>query len=788
MALQVWLPLNGDCKNKGANGNIIMTPGTSVTYTDDGKLGKCLSCNGSAQETVYDNNKLTDLNYTDNFSWTLWINPVYTGTTSQWAFTVGRADMPGYGYGIRCPSSTTCSIKFGNTDYSVPAKSGEWTHVAFVKKGNIITIYVNGVLNRTATFSGTLPTYESGCGLGVGCFYYSSGSKIYPFYGKLNDLRIYDHCLSPAEVKEISRGLVLHYKLSSSLPKGLKLHEYLEKSSNVGIADYINTGVSGFTINSIRCICKASINDTRDSAFFGVRGNYYVFYKIGDNYFWPQSKAETSYGTLSINTPYIIDYNKGHFTVSDELGTVYQEATRNGTTIQNNELYIFNFNPLDGSGRTSQSKIYYFKIYNDDILIRNFLPCSYYNEPGLWDTVENKFYKNEGAGSFTLGPETSLSELIVDSSGYGNHGSITGSLTTSNNTPRYNNCSNLLNSYVSAPMYQFPEVTITFWINRNALTGTRQFIYTGWPGISIEFTSGNGWQVYYTYNSSYNTVSCSPITQLQAGVWYHCAFVIGSSGVAFYINGNCEKTNTYITPYYGNTTIGQIGNYSSYKNFNAKLSDFRIYATALSAEDVRQLYEVAGKVDNKLNMECFELNENNGTNVLLDYTDVSLISMSGWSGSKVYDNQNNYLILTATNGWRTFGWDTQDYVGQNIYVDFDYMFTDTSNLSQGVYCSAYSSVAYRASGTTLDFSQINVWKHCRIKLTADNYFIIMIRGTDSTGLSVVLNIKNLSIVAESSSKSNIQKKGIINSTIFKEIDNVASISIENIKANEFIEI
>jgi hypothetical protein len=58
----------------------------------------------------------------------------------------------------------------------------------------------------------------------------------YQLKGYLNDVRIYDHCLSPKEVKEISKGLVLHYKMDD------KIATNLVKNSTYNI--YNNYGVS----------------------------------------------------------------------------------------------------------------------------------------------------------------------------------------------------------------------------------------------------------------------------------------------------------------------------------------------------------------------------------------------------------------------------------------------------------------------------------------------------------------------------------------------------------------
>ena len=216
MSLQIWLPLNGDLHNQGlSNLQFSLANSTQTVIDDNGKIGKCATFTGAATNAIYNNTN--QFNYTDNFSWSIWVNTNFTSGSTQYIFTNGRADAGGYGYGLQCSSATACTARFGNSAYPILVSSGEWTHIAFTKSNTNIKIYKNGVLYSNNTFSGTLPTYSDGNGLGLGCFHYAS--NIYPYYGSINDFRIYDHCLSAKEVEEIAKGLVLHYKLDT--PTGL---------------------------------------------------------------------------------------------------------------------------------------------------------------------------------------------------------------------------------------------------------------------------------------------------------------------------------------------------------------------------------------------------------------------------------------------------------------------------------------------------------------------------------------------------------------------------------------
>jgi hypothetical protein len=99
---------------------------------------------------------------------------------------------------------------------------GKWHHYAatYSAEENKMAIYVDGVLkNRVDYIIGSGQTYRN---VWTNNFYIgrdpnnSTANAGYFFQGSVNDVRFYDHCLSDKEVKEISKGLIMHYKLDDA--------------------------------------------------------------------------------------------------------------------------------------------------------------------------------------------------------------------------------------------------------------------------------------------------------------------------------------------------------------------------------------------------------------------------------------------------------------------------------------------------------------------------------------------------------------------------------------------
>ena len=77
--------------------------------------------------------------------------------------------------------------------------------------------------------------------------------------------------------------------------------------------------------------------------------------------------------------------------------------------ISSRYLMIFAYNGTSGPNYYFKGRIYNLRLYDNNVLIRNFVPCykinGNQNIPGMYDTVTATFYeKGTNSGDFTYGP------------------------------------------------------------------------------------------------------------------------------------------------------------------------------------------------------------------------------------------------------------------------------------------------------------------------------------------------------------------------------------------------
>ncbi len=221
MSLQVWLPLNGNLNNQGLSEVTITNSGATVSTS--GKIGSCYRCG-----VMYANDFTLN---TEEFSVCYWVKYVWIGPHNSYVVSLNNSTSSDYQFmvgslGNGTDNSATSTYLRINAALSgtIPIPVGEWHHCCATWEGTTVSLYVDGVfdkkitgvaVNSGATHLGINCRSNSTSGSGVSS---TGSSELY-----LNDVRIYDHCLSAKEVKEISKGLVCHYKLDN---KGFGYGDY----------------------------------------------------------------------------------------------------------------------------------------------------------------------------------------------------------------------------------------------------------------------------------------------------------------------------------------------------------------------------------------------------------------------------------------------------------------------------------------------------------------------------------------------------------------------------------
>lgn len=151
-----------------------------------------------------------------------------------------------------------------------------------------------------------------------------------------------------------------------------------------------------------------------ENAFFGGFNSAAPYFVIGCmlNYstqknlmFWVGSTGsqllQTNTGSLNLNTPYVLtaQANNGIFTV-DFNNQTYTSSYITG--LSQKSTYIFAQRSSSNSAVDfSKVKLYYFKIYDNDQLVRDFIPViTSDNVACLYDKVSKTCFYNKGTGNF----------------------------------------------------------------------------------------------------------------------------------------------------------------------------------------------------------------------------------------------------------------------------------------------------------------------------------------------------------------------------------------------------
>jgi len=653
MPLKLWLPLDGTNENRGISG---VTMSGSPASWGNGRTGKCAVFNNNTGNCIA--NSTTEFNYTvEDFSWAIWAKKDYSSitSTSMWIFTVGRADAGGRGYGLRAASTTQVQVWFGTSTWNINCPDNEWHHFAFTRKGTAIKIYRDGALITSATFGGTLPTYSDGSGPGIGCFHYNNYSgNNYPLIGAISDFRIYNHTLSAKEVYELSRALILHYPLSAPGNANPNLITWSRNYTKATPYVHSSAATDGhrWMSDSLVTVIPGKTYYIQLKCDHTPRPNHGNSVAVSDSFtFW-------FYMRIIGTTKSIGGFDRAICFTSSNI--FINDPSRN--------LYVWQWS----APSNAQDVTFRTNTYSDGSTVVTMKFWDFKMEEGAYTSyIPSKNAAQYGELGYGSG-------IVRDASGRGNDGKWSAVAPTPVvGSPRYAMATQFNNtesgsSFITYQLSaQLPKVSLAYWLYIPSGHTSYMSIETdnaspiGSLWISAN-TEGNGLWSYW--GGKYHRA----LGALETDTWHHIVFTFDQGTTKWYRNG--VQAGSASTAFSSHTTwpstvrtIGDSYTGSSWNGtkFTGRLSDYRIYGTVLSADDVKYLYETSAAIDNNGDMfaDSFEetemiprvgkeglvygshLSESGGT--VCAYTSASKgnvdPNMSSWSYTPAADANNSCM-------------------------------------------------------------------------------------------------------------------------------------------------
>lgn len=608
MALQVWLPLNGDLHNQGLSNAEIVT--TGATINTSGKIGSCYSFDGSDDLISISCSDLykTFSGGSQQFSVAFW---VYHADSTR-AIIFGDYGLTGT-IGFNIELTAEHQVRFywnGSPDKNFAAATAvvvsTWTHIVLTYDGNKLNIYKNGIL-QSDSWSGTLTAKNKTSGL----FYLGRDSRTGTtvLNGRLNDFRIYNHALSVKEVEELAKGLVLHYKFNETYINENLMPDSLEMklgSANPSTGTWRTAGSNNMTRS------RVTITDTPDGSGYGFQNSGIQTANDGSCYGIDSFPMEPNTVYTISMWARIVNGTEGYAGFN-----IYSSTLIKGSHLKIDKNYYVTQLPSNGNWvkcwcvfktNTATTRNIYIGITTGSTSVT---------------TQMTNVHLEKGDANYNI---------VYDSSGYNNNGWLIGGEITTN-TPRYNTAiylqgatvdssSNTITGaqyfYGSLPLPASSALTISWWGNnikygRGGIFETTAQIFdstNGSSGTDYNTTAIANWDsTFGIYNSSTRINIFSSF--VKDSTWHYHTIVFDATKVYYYCDGVLITSSalTGMLPAFNGIRMGLGRAGGVHRQIEQKVSDLRIYVTALTEKQIKELYGTSATADKNGNVYTREVIE-----------------------------------------------------------------------------------------------------------------------------------------------------------------------------------
>jgi hypothetical protein len=635
MALIGHWPLNGNENDVSGNGNHGTLVGTPVGYSE-GKTGLALeftsayiNC-GPVQDSLFMAGHLT-------LAFWIYVNAlpaagqrrgimqtVYGG---EFALNIGETGSLQYYYGSSGIQGAPYTSPWSSAGF---IEAGRWMHVALVRDMSdgtgIIKFYKDGTLMQTFTVSTTYTPVQTvdttTFPLKIGVSY----TGILP--GKLNDVRIYDHALSTKEVKELSRAKILHYKFD----------HFQEPTTN----QYVDGDYASGTFHPVRSLATETAIVSDPTKVFN--GNVIKFMPRASNQYHGKDI------TVAIGDKY--SASVWCYVSSDYDGTLLRLHCEQGYSY--NVAY-----DLTKKGTWQKLKLENKETTTTNARILVYILSAFTTGFALFREVQ--FEKKDHATDFAPG---SRSGTIKDCSGHGNDSNI--DLSTS---PQWteNGCTGSGSYYFSGTGNYKIDTGFGYGIDPTS----KIFSLSFWAKPTVSQTTvlasssqvGNANARFYvglvagTWDIGIQTSAWSSSTKSYTiNEWQHVCVTMDGSLASLYVNGEFVKSKAY-TPY---TLLRDIylGIHDDSYNYIGYVDDVRIYATALSSDEISNIYKQRGSIDSLGNLYLENIEETKYKPPILDYHSWNIGSSGSQTGFTQNGDGNSIVEYNDPFGKSTAVWQT----------------------------------------------------------------------------------------------------------------------------------